>query len=58
MKRKMLDYAPLTDAQKEDMKEDEIKLWEEKARKGTLRNDSTLKSLLTKMRTSIYTSVE
>ena len=39
------------------MSEDEIKLWEEKARKGTLRNDSTLSSLLTKMRTSIYTAV-
>ncbi len=39
------------------MKEDEIKLWEEKAKKGTLRNDSTLSSLLTKMRTSIYTAV-
>lgn len=56
--RKNADYAPLTAAQKEDMKEDEIKLWEEKARKGTLRNDSTLGSLLTKMRSSIYTSVE
>ena len=55
--RKNADYAPLTDAQKKDMKDDEIKLWEEKARKGTLRNDSTLSSLLTKMRTSIYTSV-
>lgn len=55
--KKNSDYAPLTDAQKKDMSEDEIKLWETQAKKGTLRNDSTLSSLLTKMRTSIYSSV-
>ncbi len=43
--------------QKEALSEDEIKKWENIAKKGTLRNDSTLSSLLTKMRTSIYTSV-
>lgn len=50
-------FPPLTDAQKKDMKEDEIKLWESKAKKGTLRNDSSLRSLLTNMRSSLYTSV-
>ena len=57
LNEKNADYAPLTDAQKKDMKDDEIKLWEEKAEKGLLRNDSTLSSLLTNMRTSIYTAV-
>ncbi len=39
------DYAPLTDEQKEEMTEDQIKAWEEKAKAGMLFNDSDLKSL-------------
>ena len=37
---KYRDYAPLTDEQKKDMSENEVKLWEEKAKSGLLRNDS------------------
>lgn len=55
--KKDSDYTPLTSAQKKEMSEDEVKLWEERARKGTLRNDSSLRSLLTNMRNSLYTSV-
>ena len=55
--KKNKDYAPLTNEQKEALSEDEIKRWEGLAKKGTLRRDSTLSSLLTKMRTSIYSSV-
>jgi len=55
--KKFRDYQPLTAEQKKDMSEDEIKLWEEKARSGTLRNDSVLSSGLNKMRTDLYTSV-
>ena len=51
-------YTPLTTEQKKAMTEDEVKLWEEKAKSGTLKNDSTLKSLLTTMRSSLYTSVK
>ncbi|MFT8321004.1 MAG: flagellar hook-associated protein 2 [Bacillus sp. (in: firmicutes)] len=50
---KYRDYAPLTTAQKKDMEEDDIKLWEEKAKSGTLRNDSILSGILTKMRGNI-----
>ncbi|MFJ7977648.1 flagellar hook-associated protein 2 [Peribacillus sp. NPDC096379] len=50
-------FTPLTAEQKKAMTEDEVKLWEEKAKSGTLKNDSTLKSLLTTMRSSLYTSV-
>ncbi|KMY51830.1 flagellar hook-associated protein 2 [Peribacillus loiseleuriae] len=50
-------FAPLTAEQRKGLSEDEIKLWEEKAKSGTLKNDSTLKSLLTTMRSSLYTSV-
>ncbi len=42
-------YAPLTDAQREDMSESQIKLWEEKARSGVLKNDMTLNGLLLDM---------
>jgi flagellar hook-associated protein 2 len=56
-KSKFRDFQPLTSEQKKDMSEDEIKLWEEKARSGTLRNDSVLTSGLNQMRTDLYTSV-
>lgn len=42
-------YEPLTDAQREEMTESQIKLWEEKARSGVLKNDYTLNSLLLDM---------
>lgn len=54
---KYRDYAPLTDEQKEDMSENEIKLWEEKAKSGLLRNDSLLREGLSNMRTSFLNSV-
>ena len=39
------------------MKEKEIELWEEKAMSGTLRNGSTLTSMLSKMRNALIGSV-
>ncbi|TYP58582.1 flagellar filament capping protein FliD [Thermosediminibacter litoriperuensis] len=51
------DYPPLTDAQKKEMKEDEIKLWEEKAKSGLLRSDPLLSSIVNKMRQTLYTPV-
>ncbi len=51
------DFQPLTDEQKKDMKDDEIKLWEEKARSGMLRNDGILSSALYKFRNSLAQSV-
>jgi flagellar hook-associated protein 2 len=53
---KYRDYAPLTAEQKEDMSENEIKLWEEKAKSGLLRNDSLIRDGLSKMRSLIYQS--
>ncbi|MBB4824514.1 flagellar hook-associated protein 2 [Sporosarcina luteola] len=49
-------YQPLTSEQKADMKEKEIELWEEKAKSGTLRNDSDISSMLSKMRTVLMGS--
>ena len=51
-------YPPLTDAQKEEMSEEEIEKWEEKAKSGMLRNDSYISSLLTTLRSAFYTTVE
>ena len=50
---KYRDFQPLSAEQKKDMKEDEIKQWEDKAKSGTLRNDSTISSMLTQMRTAL-----
>ncbi|TKC17043.1 flagellar hook-associated protein 2 [Robertmurraya kyonggiensis] len=55
--KKYRDYQPLTSEQKEAMEEKEIELWEEKARSGTLRNDSALSSALNKMRTDFYSPI-
>lgn len=53
---KYRDYAPLTAEQKEDMSESEIKLWEEKAKSGLLRNDALIRSGLSDMRSLVYQS--
>ncbi|MDR1548900.1 MAG: flagellar filament capping protein FliD [Hungatella sp.] len=43
-------YSPLTDEQKEDMSEDQITKWEEKAKEGLLFNDTDLRGLVDSMR--------
>ncbi|WP_349669170.1 flagellar filament capping protein FliD [Lacrimispora sp.] len=43
-------YEPLTDDQKADMTEDQIKKWEEKVKTGLLFNDSDLRGLADSMR--------
>lgn len=52
------DYTPLTDEQRESLSDKQQELWEEKAKSGLLRRDSTLSSLLSSMRTDFYGSVE
>ena len=44
------DYAPLTDEQKAEMTEEQIELWEEKAKEGMLFNDSDLRAFTTDIR--------
>lgn len=56
--KKDLNYKPLTDAQKKDMKDDEIKAWEEKAKQGILKNDNNLQNLLSDLRGSFMTAVD
>ena len=49
------EYAPLTEAQKKEMTEKEIELWEEKAKEGLLRSDTNVNRFLSDMRTAMYT---
>lgn len=55
---KKYNYSPLTEEQKKEMKEDEIKMWEEQAKKGLLKNDFKISNLLSKMRAMVYEKVE
>lgn len=49
------EYSPLTDAQKKEMSESEIELWEQKAKTGLVRNDTDLVSLMTELRQALFT---
>jgi len=51
-------YPPLTDEQKEEMKEKDIENWEKKAKTGLLRNDSILQQLTYTLRKAIYEPVK
>lgn len=52
------DFDALTDTQKEEMSEEEVESWEEKAKSGLLAGDSFISSILTTMRSAFYTTVE
>jgi len=54
---KYRDFLPLTDAQKADMKENDIKAWEEKARSGLLRRDPILSDMITNLRSAFSTPI-
>ena len=51
-------YAPLSDEQRESLSDKQQEQWEEKAKSGLLRGDSTLSSLLSSMRMDFYGTVE
>lgn len=51
-------YEPLTDEDKEDMSEKEIEKWEEAAKKGLLYHDTTVSSVMSKIRIAMYSAVE
>lgn len=50
-------YAPLTDEQKAELEEEEIKKWEEKSKSGLLRSDSVLTKGLSSLRSNFMASV-
>lgn len=51
-------YKPLTDAQKDAMKDEQIEKWEEKAKAGLLYHDQTLGKLISEMRDAISTPID
>ncbi len=52
------DFAPLTDAQKKELEEDDEKKWQEKAKSGLLRGDTQLLDIASKMRRALYEKIE
>jgi len=52
------DYKPLTESQKEQMKDEQIEKWEEKAKSGMLYHDQTLSKLIYDMRDAVSTPVD
>lgn len=52
------DFPPLTDAQRAELSDKDIELWEEKAKSGLLRSDATLSSILSEMRLALGGSVK
>ncbi len=51
-------YEPLTDAEREEMSEDEIEKWEKAAKTGVLYNDSTVLGIMSNIRMALYNSVD
>ena len=52
------DFPPLTEEQKAEMTEEQITRWEEKAKSGILRGESTISSGMYSLRQSLQQSVE
>jgi len=52
------EYPPLTPQQKSEMSDEEIRLWEEKAKTGLLSNDPIIEDMLRDMREALYAPVE
>ncbi len=48
-------YAPLTEAQRDEMTESQIEKWEEKSKQGLLYGDNTIRTFLQNMRSALYT---
>lgn len=52
------DFLPLTEAEREEMSDNEIELWEEKAKSGLLKGENVISSGLFDLRQSWYSAVE
>lgn len=50
-------YKPLTESQREQMKDEQIEKWEEKAKAGMLYHDPTLGKVIDEMRSAISTRI-
>lgn len=56
--KKETGYNPLTQTQKDQMKDEQVEKWEEKAKKGLLYHDQTLGKIITQMRNAISGTIE
>lgn len=56
--KKDLNYKPLTQEQKADMTEDQIKKWEDKVKQGLLKRDSDLTNITSQLRSAFYDSIK
>lgn len=52
------DYLPLTEEQKKEMSEDEIKLWNQKSKQGLLRRDSDLERIANNLKQTMRKTIE
>ncbi|ENZ02277.1 hypothetical protein HMPREF1092_01512 [Clostridium thermobutyricum] len=52
------DYLPLTEEQKKEMSEDEIKLWNQKSKQGLLRRDSDLERISNNLKQTMRKTME
>lgn len=50
-------YTPLTEAEKEAMSDEQIEKWEAIAKKGLLYNDRSIRSMLDRLRSTLYATV-
>ena len=51
-------YKPLTQSQKDAMKDEQVEKWEEKAKKGILYHDQTIGKIILNMRSAISNQIE
>ena len=51
------DYSILTEAQRDEMDEEDIEKWDEKAKSGVLRNDRNISNLLADMRADLFKKI-
>ena len=51
------DYPPLTDDQREELSDDQIKAWEKKAKSGLLRNNTQLSNLISNLHNAFYSAL-
>ncbi len=56
--KKNYKFSPLTDEQKKEMKEDEIKKWEEKAKEGIIKGDPYIERMMRELRSVFFQKVE
>lgn len=58
LEEKFRDFPPLTEEQRAEMTEDQIKRWEEKSKSGVLRGESSIRDGMTTLRASMQQKVE